>query len=92
MTLNEHVYAICCRPEIDNDVIAGRNVKIVEGYVVVNFEIASFSSFRDLNAICSRSAEVADDVIPGEDVEILAVLRLCKFVNCYLQRFSINYK
>ena len=49
MTQNGHVYAICCRPEIDGDVISGENVKTIEGYAVLNFEVASFSSFRDIN-------------------------------------------
>ena len=32
--------------ELAGDVISGENVKIVEGYVVLNFEAASVSSFR----------------------------------------------
>ena len=44
-TQNEHVYAICCRPEIADDVISGENVKTVDGYAVLNFEVASLSSF-----------------------------------------------
>ena len=74
MTQNEHVY---CRPEVDDEVISGRNVKNVEGYIVVNFEALAVSEifpkrlFCDgevgvdscnVNAICSRS-EVADEVI-----------------------------
>ena len=47
-TENEHVYAMCCRPEVDGGVISGRNVKTVEGYVV-KFEASSLSSFRDIN-------------------------------------------
>ena len=46
MTQNEHVYAIYCRPEVDGDVISGGNVKTIEGYVGLNFEAASVSSFR----------------------------------------------
>ena len=41
MTKNEHIYAICCRPEVDGDC---GNVKTIEGYVVLNFEAASISS------------------------------------------------
>ena len=47
LTQNEYVYAICCRPEVAGDVISGGNVKIIEGYAALNFETASFSSFRD---------------------------------------------
>ena len=39
----EHVYAICCRLEVSDDVISGRNVNTIDGYVVVNFEVASSS-------------------------------------------------
>ena len=38
MTPNEHVYAICCLPEVAGDVISCENVKTVEGYAVLNFE------------------------------------------------------
>ena len=48
MTKNERVYVICCRPEAAGDVIAYGNVKTIKVYVVVNFEVASFSSFRDI--------------------------------------------
>ena len=44
MTQNGHVYAICCRPEVDCDVISWLHVV---GYVVANSEVASSSSFRD---------------------------------------------
>ena len=33
--------------EVVGDVISGRNVKIIEGYVVMNCEADSSSSFRD---------------------------------------------
>ena len=47
MTQNEHAYAICYQPEVDDDVIFSQNVKTIKGYNVVNFEVASSSSFRD---------------------------------------------
>ena len=40
MTPNEHVYAICCPPEVDCDVISGRKAKNDLGYIVVNVELA----------------------------------------------------
>ena len=43
----EHVYAICCRPEVAGDVISGENVKTVDGYAVLNFEAASVSSLGE---------------------------------------------
>ena len=45
---NEHVHAICCRPEVDGDVISSENVKTIEGYAVLNFEVVTISSFRDI--------------------------------------------
>ena len=41
MTKKEHVYAICCRPEVAGAVISGENVKTIEGYAVLNFDVAS---------------------------------------------------
>ena len=48
MTKNEHVYAICCQPEVAGDVISSENVKTIEDYAALKFEFASFSSFRDI--------------------------------------------
>ena len=45
---HEHVCAICCRPEVAGDVISGRNVQTVDGYVVVNCKVSNYSSFRDI--------------------------------------------
>ena len=45
MAQNEHVYAICCRPEVAGDVISGEDVKTTSGYAMLNLEVASFSSF-----------------------------------------------
>ena len=47
MTKNEHVYAtIFSGQEVADEVIFGGNVRTIEGYVMLNFEAASFSSFR----------------------------------------------
>ena len=48
MTQNKHVYVIRGQPEVASDVISGENVKTVEGYGVLNFEVASISSFPDI--------------------------------------------
>ena len=48
MTQNQYVYAICCRPEVAGDHISGENVKTIEGYAMLNFEVGSSSSFRDI--------------------------------------------
>ena len=48
MTQNEHVYAICRRPDVAGDAFSGENVKTIDGYVVLKFEVASFSRFRDI--------------------------------------------
>ena len=46
MTQNEHIYAICCRPEVVGDVFSGENVNTAEGYVLLYFEAARFTNFR----------------------------------------------
>ena len=48
MIKNGHAYAICCRHEVASDVISSENVKTIEGYALLNFEVASFSSLRDI--------------------------------------------
>ena len=47
MTQNEYVYAICCRPAVAVDVISGEDVKSTSRGLL-NFEVASFGSFRDI--------------------------------------------
>ena len=47
MTPNCHVYAICCWPEVDNDVISTEDVETYRCYVCVNTWITSFSSLRE---------------------------------------------
>ena len=39
MAQNEHIYAICYRPETVDDVISGRNAKTIEGSVVVKLSL-----------------------------------------------------
>ena len=45
MTQNEHTYVIFCWQEAAGDVISDGNVKTIEGYVLLNLEAASLSSF-----------------------------------------------
>ena len=71
MTQNLHVCAIFCRPEVVYDVISGgRRVKTIEGYLVVNFEVASSYSFRDIrnNHFVTAVAEAAV-VVAAADVD-----------------------
>ena len=65
MTQNEHAYVIWCRPEVVNDVISGENVKTVEGYAVLNFEVASSSNFRDIKKnyfVTAAEADIDDSI------------------------------
>ena len=59
---NLHVCTICCRPEIVYDVISDRNVKTIERYHSVNFEVASSNSFRDIkkNPFVTAAEAAAD--------------------------------
>ena len=72
--------------EVDYDIISGQNVKAIEGYIGVNFEVDSSSSYRKFlkGSFCDSEAgdgsgdlnaicgqkEIPDDVIYGEGVEI----------------------
>ena len=47
MTQKEYVYAICCRPEAAGDVISSGDVKTLEGYAVLNFQVANVRSFQE---------------------------------------------
>ena len=69
MTLNEHVYAVCCRPEeVGGNVIFSENVKTIKGYAVLNFEVARFSSLWDIQKIHFVTAEAdIDDSIESEN-------------------------
>ena len=48
MTKNVHVCAICCRPEIDNNVIAGPAVDNVGVDVPIKFCDSRSNGFRDI--------------------------------------------
>ena len=48
MTQNLHVCAICCRPEIDNDVISGLAVDNVGVHVPIKFGDSRSTGFRDI--------------------------------------------
>ena len=43
MTQTEHVYAICCRPEVDDDVISSEDAETFQEYVYVKLRAVSFS-------------------------------------------------
>ena len=80
MAQNEHVYAMCYRPDVDADVISGRNVRTIKGYVLKLLALAVSEIFHKdhfvtvksatVSAICSR-LEVVDDLSYGYDAEIL---------------------
>ena len=60
MSQNLHDYGICCRLEAAGDVISGENLKTVDGYAVLNVEVASFSNFRDIPKKSFRDGGGAD--------------------------------
>ena len=101
MTKNEHVYATCCQSEVGDDVISAWNVRTIQSYLVVDFVVASSSSFRDSKneGFCDdkvgdgsggvnaicRRPEVPDDVICGEDA---ATFREYGSINVFVASFS----
>ena len=60
MTQNEHVYAICYRPKVGDDVVSGRNVKTILSHIVVTLKVASSTSFRDFPKRLFCDGEVGD--------------------------------
>ena len=61
MTQNEHVCVIGRRPEVDDDVISGQNVTTIKGYIAVDFEVASKSSFPYLQTKSFRDGGGGSD-------------------------------
>ena len=52
MTQNEHVYAICSRVEVVDDVISGVVIQLIPcENVCLNLWVPSFSSFRKIEII-----------------------------------------
>ena len=62
LTQNEHVYAICCRPEVADVVLSSENIKTIVGYAVLNIEVASISSIRDIQKNPFATTEAAADI------------------------------
>ena len=65
-----HVYAICCRPEVVGDVIFSENEKTIEGYAVLNFDFASFSTSREIFFNRLLTAEDIDDSIKRKRIRV----------------------
>ena len=68
MTRNEHVYMICCWLKVAGDVISGENVRTIQGYAVLNFEVSEFSSFQDIKknhfvAAAEAAADIDDSIM-----------------------------
>ena len=65
MTQNEHAYATCYRPEVAGEVISSGNENTADGYVALNFEAASFNSFRENKKNQNQPfAQCVDDGMP----------------------------
>ena len=75
MAQNEHVHAICCRLELVCDDISGGNVKTIEGYAVLKFDVASFGNFRDIQkkhfvTAAEAAAVIIDDSIKRKRIRV----------------------
>ena len=64
MTQNLQVCTICFGPEVVYDVISGRNVKTIECNLLLNFEVTSSNSFRDItkNHFVTTAAAAEADI------------------------------
>ena len=52
--MTEHpllIITICSPTKATGDVISGADMKTIQGYILVNFEVASLSSFRENNVM-----------------------------------------
>ena len=75
MAQNEPVYAICFRPEVAGDVISGENVDY-RGLCCLNFEVASFSSFRHKKNFVTVAVD-SDDSIKRKRIRV-SLPAICK--------------
>ena len=55
MIQHGHAYSICCRSEVAGYIILGCNIKAAQGYVAVNFEVASCTSFLYIRHLLLQS-------------------------------------
>ena len=68
MTQNLYVCTICFRTEVVYDVVSGRNVKTIESYPVINFEVASSivsEIFKTNHFVTSAAADIDDSIKPN---------------------------
>ena len=72
MTKNVHVCTICCRLEVAYGVISGRNVKSIDGYLVVDLDVASSNRFRYIlkNHFVTAAAADIDDSITQKRIRV----------------------
>ena len=100
MTQHEHVYVIFCWSEVAGDVIFCEHVKVVEYYAVLNFEFASFSSFRYIQKNHFLTAEAAakteadiDDSIKRKHIRVSlkkAHYHVSKFVDAHFETSRVG--
>ena len=83
MTPNLHVCTICCRPEVDNDVISGAAVDNLGMDVPIKFGDSSSKGFRDIPG-ADFVSNIAEAYIP--------IARSVSPKNCYRYVISVNGK
>ena len=76
-----------CWPEVAGYVISAENVKTIEGYATLNFEVASLSSFRDIKNHFVTAAEAdINDSIKRKRIRVSPKKLHAQFDNNYLTR------
>ena len=72
MTHSLHICTICCQLDIVYDVISGRNVKTIEGCLVVNAKVTSSNNFRDIkiNHFMTAAEADIDDSIKRKHIRV----------------------
>ena len=79
MTKNWHVCATCCRQEVNCDVISGRSLNTIVGYIPVNFEVVRLVVFEILknHFMTAEAAADIDDRIKRKRIRI--PLKNCRY-------------
>ena len=82
MTHIEYVYAICCCPEVDDDVISSRNVKAFKVILWSILKMDSSSIYSKIHFM--PAAEAAVDI--DDSIKQKTLLRVAYKLTCYPAR------
>ena len=102
LSQNEHVHAICCRPEAYGDVISGKNVKTTLKFEDAVFEVVSEISKQEgppiggagrnaLSLIPQRLLHIILAITCSENVHALPCIDSHGRVDCHNNMTTVGY-